>query len=164
MMLADVYCIYNRARGTSLISPDDLLRACRLLDEYFPLTICLLWFSEKVKVFLHSANSNKPNPSSLGLPLQFRRFESGLLAVQWKSFSDSAFIEKLKLNIDRYRSAKAKGLGSMADPIVDYFPLTTTQFALNERMSIALATQFLLVRSGTLIIPAFGSTLNCFIL
>jgi ESCRT-II complex subunit VPS36 len=28
--LVDLYCLYNRARGTNLISPDDLLRACQL--------------------------------------------------------------------------------------------------------------------------------------
>jgi len=30
MTLTDVYCIFNRARGTELISPDDLLHACEL--------------------------------------------------------------------------------------------------------------------------------------
>jgi len=33
MTLPDVYCIFNRARGTALISPDDLVRACLLFDE-----------------------------------------------------------------------------------------------------------------------------------
>lgn len=28
MMLPDVYCLFNRARGTELVSPDDLLQAC----------------------------------------------------------------------------------------------------------------------------------------
>ena len=31
MTLPDVYCVYNRARGTDLISPDDCRRACDLL-------------------------------------------------------------------------------------------------------------------------------------
>lgn len=31
MTLTDVYCVYNRARGTDLISPDDCRRACELL-------------------------------------------------------------------------------------------------------------------------------------
>ena len=26
--LTDLYCLYNRARGTDLVSPDDLLKAC----------------------------------------------------------------------------------------------------------------------------------------
>jgi hypothetical protein len=30
MTLTDVYCLYNRARGTELISPEDLLEACQL--------------------------------------------------------------------------------------------------------------------------------------
>jgi len=33
MTLTDVYCLYNRARGTALISPDDLYRACDLFEE-----------------------------------------------------------------------------------------------------------------------------------
>ena len=32
MTLTDVYCVYNRARGTDLISPDDCRRACELLS------------------------------------------------------------------------------------------------------------------------------------
>lgn len=32
MSLADVYCLFNRARGTELISPEDLYRACVLLE------------------------------------------------------------------------------------------------------------------------------------
>lgn len=32
MALADVYCRINRARGLELVSPEDLLNACRQLD------------------------------------------------------------------------------------------------------------------------------------
>jgi len=32
MTLTDVYCVFNRARGTELVSPDDLLAACKLLS------------------------------------------------------------------------------------------------------------------------------------
>eukprot|EP00270_Netrium_digitus_P015424 TRINITY_DN5402_c0_g2_i2.p1 TRINITY_DN5402_c0_g2~~TRINITY_DN5402_c0_g2_i2.p1 ORF type:complete len:501 (+),score=140.55 TRINITY_DN5402_c0_g2_i2:216-1718(+) len=32
MSLVDVYCHFNRARGTELISPEDLLQACRIWD------------------------------------------------------------------------------------------------------------------------------------
>ncbi|CAI5951846.1 unnamed protein product [Closterium sp. NIES-64] len=34
MLLVDVYCIFNRARGTELISPDDLLKACSLWSSF----------------------------------------------------------------------------------------------------------------------------------
>jgi len=32
LALVDVYCMYNRARGNSLISPEDLLIACEKLN------------------------------------------------------------------------------------------------------------------------------------
>jgi len=32
MTLTDIYCFYNKARGTQLVSPDDLLAACRLME------------------------------------------------------------------------------------------------------------------------------------
>lgn len=33
LTLTDVYCLYNRARITNLISPEDLHRACLLFDQ-----------------------------------------------------------------------------------------------------------------------------------
>jgi ESCRT-II complex subunit VPS36 len=33
MQLPDVYCLFNRARGTELISPDDLLAAVKLFPS-----------------------------------------------------------------------------------------------------------------------------------
>lgn len=33
MMLPDVYCLFNRARGTELVSPDDLLKACENFQQ-----------------------------------------------------------------------------------------------------------------------------------
>ena len=32
LALIDIYCMYNRARGTDLISPEDLLIACEKLN------------------------------------------------------------------------------------------------------------------------------------
>nr|GFB73891.1 vacuolar protein sorting-associated protein 36 [Tanacetum cinerariifolium] len=34
MNMIDIYCLFNRARGTELISPDDLLRACSLWEKF----------------------------------------------------------------------------------------------------------------------------------
>lgn len=31
--LTDLYCVFNRARGTEMVSPDDLLRAASLLED-----------------------------------------------------------------------------------------------------------------------------------
>jgi len=36
ILLTDLYCIFNRARGTELISPDDLMRAC---EQFAPLNL-----------------------------------------------------------------------------------------------------------------------------
>jgi ESCRT-II complex subunit VPS36 len=47
MILPDVYCLYNRARGTALISPDDLYRAC-LLFERLDLPVRLRRFGSNV--------------------------------------------------------------------------------------------------------------------
>lgn len=33
MTLPDVYCLFNRARGTELVSPDDIIKACALWDK-----------------------------------------------------------------------------------------------------------------------------------
>ncbi len=33
LQLPDVYCLFNRARGTELVSPDDLLKAIALFPE-----------------------------------------------------------------------------------------------------------------------------------
>lgn len=42
MTLPDVYCRFNRARGTELISPDDLLQAANLFSKIgAPLQVCL---------------------------------------------------------------------------------------------------------------------------
>jgi len=32
MALPDVFCFFNRARGTALVSPEDLLKACELFS------------------------------------------------------------------------------------------------------------------------------------
>ena len=33
MTLTDIYCFYNKARGTQLVSPDDLLESCKLMKS-----------------------------------------------------------------------------------------------------------------------------------
>jgi ESCRT-II complex subunit VPS36 len=41
--LADVYCLYNRARGTNLVSPEDLFRAASLMSNLsMPVELCKL--------------------------------------------------------------------------------------------------------------------------
>lgn len=41
LLLPDVYCLFNRARGTELVSPDDLVQACLAFQEVgLPLRLC----------------------------------------------------------------------------------------------------------------------------
>mmetsp|Transcript_19002 Transcript_19002/g.31515 ORF Transcript_19002/g.31515 Transcript_19002/m.31515 type:complete len:303 (+) Transcript_19002:1-909(+) len=54
MTLTDVYCLFNRARGTNLISPDDMLHAASLLSE-LSLQMSLHTFPSGVKVIQQDA-------------------------------------------------------------------------------------------------------------
>lgn len=36
LLLSDVYCLFNRARGTELVSPDDLMQACEAFSQVGP--------------------------------------------------------------------------------------------------------------------------------
>lgn len=49
MSLTDVYCRINRARGLELLSPEDLLNACRLMES-LNLSLKLYEFESGVKV------------------------------------------------------------------------------------------------------------------
>lgn len=33
LAIVDIYCMYNRARGTDMISPEDLLISCEKLNQ-----------------------------------------------------------------------------------------------------------------------------------
>ena len=70
LALPDVFCLFNRARGSELISPEDLLKACQLWRR-------------------------------LGVPLQFRRFESGVQVVQSLDRSDDEVCATLTEMINR---------------------------------------------------------------
>jgi len=64
MTLSDVYCCFNRARGMDLVSPDDILSACKLLE-------------------------NIPE-----LQLKLVRYKSGLLVIQRQSCDNDDILEK----------------------------------------------------------------------
>ena len=63
--LIDLYCLYNRARGTNLISPDDLNVGCAALDG----------FSKKYMMKTYSGSNIK--------------------TIQLRSFNETAYFEKL---------------------------------------------------------------------
>lgn len=58
MPLPDVYCLFNRARGTELISPDDLLTAAKLLPGVGA-ALAFRKFTSGVLVVQSGAHSDK---------------------------------------------------------------------------------------------------------
>ncbi|KAF5446392.1 hypothetical protein F2P56_032024 [Juglans regia] len=58
MNLIDVYCHFNRARGTELISPEDLLRACSLWEK-FDVQVMLRKFDSGVMVIQNKSHSDE---------------------------------------------------------------------------------------------------------
>ncbi|KAL1558863.1 Vacuolar protein-sorting-associated protein 36, variant 2 [Salvia divinorum] len=56
--LIDVYCLFNRARGTELISPDDLLQACSLWEK-FDVPVMLRKFDSGVMVIQSKSHSDE---------------------------------------------------------------------------------------------------------
>lgn len=56
--LIDIYCLFNRARGTELISPEDLLRACSIW-ETFDVPVMLRKFDSGVVVIQTKSHSDE---------------------------------------------------------------------------------------------------------
>lgn len=56
--LIDIYCRFNRARGTELISPEDLLRACALWEK-FDVPVMLRKFDSGVMVIQNKSHSDE---------------------------------------------------------------------------------------------------------
>ncbi|XP_022885069.1 vacuolar protein sorting-associated protein 36 isoform X2 [Olea europaea var. sylvestris] len=55
--LIDIYCLFNRARGTELISPDDLRQACSLWEK-FDTPVMLRKFDSGVMVIQNKTHSD----------------------------------------------------------------------------------------------------------
>jgi len=79
--LPDLYCFFNRARGTELISPEDLYRACVLFEE-------------------------------LDLPIRLRKFESGVLVVQFATHNDKSVAEQMKQLLEAHGPLTALSVSS----------------------------------------------------
>ncbi|XP_039021973.1 vacuolar protein sorting-associated protein 36-like isoform X3 [Hibiscus syriacus] len=56
--LIDAYCLFNRARGTELISPDDMLQACSLWEK-FDVPVMLRKFDSRVMVIQNKSHSDE---------------------------------------------------------------------------------------------------------
>lgn len=66
LLLTDLYCLFNRARGTALVSPDDLLRACELLAGLQVEGLRLRSFESGVKAVQSKAHSEEASGKACG--------------------------------------------------------------------------------------------------
>lgn len=82
MALAEVYCRVNRARGLDLLSPEDLINACFMM------------------------NSDK------SLPVKLRKFDSGVLALQSSSCDESVVLKKTVDALQIHGSLSAQELSA----------------------------------------------------
>eukprot|EP01108_Squamamoeba_japonica_P007104 TRINITY_DN5906_c0_g1_i1.p1 TRINITY_DN5906_c0_g1~~TRINITY_DN5906_c0_g1_i1.p1 ORF type:complete len:306 (+),score=122.07 TRINITY_DN5906_c0_g1_i1:262-1179(+) len=57
LLTTDMFCLYNRARGTQMVSPDDLMRAC-MLFETLQLPVRLKKFDSGVNVVMAASESD----------------------------------------------------------------------------------------------------------
>lgn len=89
MALAEVFCRVNRARGLDLLSPEDLMHACLLLN----------------------------NESSL--PVKLKKFDSGVLALQSYSCDEAIVLKKTVETLLTHGSLSAQELStSIGVPVV----------------------------------------------
>jgi ESCRT-II complex subunit VPS36 len=79
--LTDLYCLFNRARGTELVSPDDLHTAARMM-RHLSLGLHLLVFPSGVKVLMSDSYNEEEVASKLAgfLRDDTHLLESGLQA------------------------------------------------------------------------------------
>lgn len=78
--LPDVYCAYNRARGSDLISPEDLLRAAMLMEK-LGLPMRLRDFSSGVRVLESIARSEERSTKALVTLVEHADATKGVDAV-----------------------------------------------------------------------------------
>lgn len=69
MSMADVYCRVNRARGLELLSPEDLMSACRLMST-LQLGLCLRTFDSGATVLQLSDHNDSTIVESTALALE----------------------------------------------------------------------------------------------
>jgi len=89
MALAEVYCRVNRARGLNLLSPEDLMHACVMMN------------------------------SDSSLPVKLKKFDSGVLALQSSSCDEAVVLEKTVEELQINGSLSAQELStSIGVPVV----------------------------------------------
>lgn len=147
MLLTDVYCMYNRARGTQLISPEDLLAALALFPQ--------LAVGMRVRIF-NSGGSGSSKGGSSGSATAGSG-ASPLTVLQLDSRSDDAMVAGIATMLtakarEAERRAGVAQAGTARDSPQAYAEdayLSPLDLTAAWRLPLPLARQALLLAEGT---------------
>lgn len=104
LTLSDVYCCFNRARGMDLVSPDDILQACRHLEELSEAQLKLMRYKSGLLVVQNQACDNE---ELLNRTVQFVEQAGHLSPLQL-----SARLS-VSVQLARQRLEEAEGVGRL---------------------------------------------------
>ena len=105
LALTDIYCMFNRARGTELISPDDLLNACTTLTS-LGLPMHLRTFPSGVKVVQSASHSD----ANVAERVKAVMAEHGGESMTAAEFATTA---KVSFSVARQQLVAAEGCGAV---------------------------------------------------
>jgi ESCRT-II complex subunit VPS36 len=98
MLLHDVYCLFNRARGVELVSPEDLIAACEAFGRAGGEDAAGGGLASAAAAAA-SASAAPAAPAS-SLPIRLRRLPSGVLVLQSTAFSDEELCRRIQELVD----------------------------------------------------------------
>jgi ESCRT-II complex subunit VPS36 len=109
LLLSEVYCRYNRARGTDLVSPNDVLEACRLM-KHLPVKMALHSLPSGVLVI----RSEDHNPAAV-----VHRLKEYLASTPYVGTADLASAWKVSIPVaaEYLSTAEARGVVCRDDSI-----------------------------------------------
>jgi len=93
--LPDVYCYFNRARGSELISPDDLYRACVLFED-LNLPVRLRRFDSGVLVVQSSTHNDTTIAAQMRQLVEEHGPLTSLDVAKYKQLSPALALEQLQ--------------------------------------------------------------------
>mgnify|MGYP000637956394 CR=1 FL=1 len=70
VILEEIYCALNRARGTALVSPDEIYHAAKHIDQNYPRA-----------------------------GLKYKKYKSGIAVLQDNTISDNAIVDQVTSEI-----------------------------------------------------------------
>ncbi len=126
LTLTDAYCMYNRARGTDLISPEDMYRACSLFESLH-LNMTLKTFASKVIVIQSTSVGDAEIVKRVGELVTSKRTEGVTPVDVATAFNVSVVLAKEQLLLAEERQVLCRDEsmeGLRFFLVADCFPVT----------------------------------------